>query len=75
MARIRTVNDPRLVRVVVSGQLGAADMRRLEHACALALTNEQAALVVDLERVTTMDAVAAAHIRHLTRRGAIVKRQ
>jgi anti-anti-sigma regulatory factor len=73
MARIRTIKEPRSVRVVVSGQLGAGDMRRLEHACARALTTERAALVVDLEHVTTIDAVAAAHIRHLTRRGTVVK--
>lgn len=48
-------------------------MRRLEHACASALTNEQPDLVVDLKQVTTIDNVAAAHLRHIAKRGAILE--
>lgn len=72
MARIRTIAGPSSVRVVVTGKLGAADMRRLEQACALALTNDLPDLIVDLKQVTSMDNVAAAHLRHFARRGAII---
>lgn len=73
MARIRTIKSVSPLRVVVTGRLGAADMRRLEDACATALTAERADLVVDLRRVIAVDAVAAAHLRHIARRGAILE--
>ena len=74
MARIRAIKRPTEVRVVIAGQLGAADMRRLEHACGPALTSERADLIVDLKRVTAIDGVAAAHLRHMETRGAVIKR-
>ena len=74
MARIRAIKLPTAVRVVVTGRLGAADMRRLEHACAPELTSEEAHLVVDLLRVTDIDSVADAHLRRIAIRGAVIKR-
>jgi anti-anti-sigma regulatory factor len=73
MARIRTIKRPTEVRVVIAGRLGAADMRRLEHACGPALTSERADLVVDLKRVTAIDGVAAAHLRYIATRGAVIR--
>ena len=74
MARIRTSKTPSSLRVVVAGRLSAVDMRRLEHACAAALTHERAELVIDLKRVTAMDDVAAAHLRHMAKRGAVLRK-
>lgn len=73
MARIRTIKRTSSVHVVVTGRLGASDMRRLEHACATALITEHADLVLDLQRVTAMDDVAAAHLKQIATRGAILK--
>ena len=73
MARIRTLKQPAAVRVIVTGRLGAPDMRRLEHACATVLTSERADLIVDLHQVTDIDDVAEAHLFHMARRGAIIK--
>ena len=75
MARIRTIKTPSSLRVVVTGKLGAADMGRLEHACATALIARRADLVIDLKRVTAIDDVAAAHLRHIATRAAVLKTQ
>lgn len=74
MARIRAIRRPTEIRVVVAGVLRAGDMRRLEHACGPALTSERADLIVDLERVTAIDGVAAAHLRYMEMRGAVIKK-
>lgn len=74
MARIRSVKEPAATRVVVAGRLRAVDMRRLEHACAPALTSQRARLIIDLERVTDIDGTAEAHLRHIAARGALIKR-
>jgi anti-anti-sigma regulatory factor len=74
MARIRTVKGALSTRVVIAGELGAGDMRRLEHACGRALTSAHPDLILDLTRVTELDGVAAAHLRRMATRGAIIKR-
>jgi anti-anti-sigma regulatory factor len=58
--------------VTVSGRLRAVDMRRLEHACAPALTTAEPRLVVDLTRVTEMDRVAATLLQRIAARGATI---
>ena len=73
MARIRTSKTSFSLRVVVTGTLAASDMRRLEHACASALTAQRAELVIDLTRVTGVDNVAAAHLRYIAQRGAVLE--
>jgi hypothetical protein len=75
MARIRATRQPALTRIVVEGRLRATDMRRLEQACAAALESPQLQLVLDLTRATEVDGVAAAHLRHMVVRGAVIKRQ
>jgi hypothetical protein len=56
--------------VIVVGALAAADMGRLEHACAPALLQEPLPLEIDIRRVTRMDGTAAAVLDRLARRGA-----
>jgi len=69
VARIRhALRNNRLV-VSVAGALAAGDMRRLEHACAPALTTRVPPLTIDLRRVTALDATAAAILDRLARRG------
>jgi hypothetical protein len=73
MARIRaTMRDWNTV-VIVSGRLGAGDLRRLEHACSPTLTSAQAPLTLDLTRATEIDAVAGALIRRMAMRGAVIR--
>jgi anti-anti-sigma regulatory factor len=75
MARIRTViEESSVVVVLVQGRLGAADVRRLEEACAPALTTPQADLIVDVQQVTVVDRVAQAHLHHIETRGAVIRR-
>ena len=74
MARIRTLTRPPVTHVIVEGRLGASDMRRLEHACAPALTSAHADLVVDMQRVTEIDGTAAAVLDKMAARGAVLKR-
>jgi anti-anti-sigma regulatory factor len=73
MARIRTAQRQSNTVVIVSGRLRAQDMRRLEHACAPALTTEQMQLTVDLSRVTEMDQAAEALLRRMAHRGALIR--
>jgi hypothetical protein len=47
-------------------------MRRLEHACAAALTVQPLRLNIDVGRVTEMDATAAAVLARLSARGAVI---
>ena len=72
MARIKAVKRPSSTLVVIAGRLGARDMRRFEHACSPALAAPRAELIVDLRRVTEMDSVAAALLRRMADRGAVI---
>ena len=74
MARIRTVIQTSSVLVLVHGRLGAADMRRLEDACAPALTTAHADLIVDVQATTGIDRVAQAHLNRIETRGGIIRR-
>jgi anti-anti-sigma regulatory factor len=74
MARIRSVIEEASVLVLVQGRLGAADMRRLEEACAPALITPQPNLIVDVQHVTVVDRVAQAHLNHIETRGAVIRR-
>lgn len=74
MARIRTVIHTSSVLVVVHGRLGAGDMRRLEEACAPALTTARADLIVDVQEATVIDRVAQAHLHRIETRGAVIRR-
>ena len=73
MARIRTAQRRLITVVTVSGRLGAGDMRRLEHACAPALTTAEARLTVDLTRVTAVDRAAETLLRRMATRGALIR--
>ena len=73
MARIRMAQRRMITVVTVSGRLGAGDMRRLEHACAPALTTAEAKLTVDLTRVTAVDRAAEALLRRMATRGALIR--
>lgn len=55
---------------MVTGRLRAADMGRLEHACAPALIDRAAALDIDLRRVTDLDPTARAVLHRISERGA-----
>jgi anti-anti-sigma regulatory factor len=72
MAQIRASTREQNTLVTVRGRLGARDMRRLEHACSPALTSAHLALVVDVTRVTDMDAAARAHLQRMASRGALI---
>ena len=74
MARIRALRQASHTRVVIAGPLKANDMRRLEHACGDALTSAELHLILDIRRVTTIDTVAEAHLRHIASRGAEIRR-
>jgi hypothetical protein len=74
MARIRSAHHRDVLRVKVSGRLSIADMGRLEHACAPALTSHAANLELDLRRVTNIDATATAVLERIFQRGARVAR-
>jgi hypothetical protein len=70
MARIRSGYRGNLMRVSIAGRLTMADMGRLEHACAPALTRQPANLEIDLRRVTFADDTARAVIHRFAQRGA-----
>ena len=70
MARIRASRSGSTVRVRISGALRAADLGRLEHNCASALTVEPLPLELDLRRVTAIDASASAVLARMHERGA-----
>jgi hypothetical protein len=59
-------------RIRIAGRLTAADMRRLEHACAAALVVQPLRLNIDLRQVTDMDATARAVLARLSARGAVI---
>ena len=66
------MRDGDTTRVIVSGRLTAADMGRLEHACAPGLLASPSPLHLDLRAVTSADATAAAVLRRIAGRGARV---
>jgi hypothetical protein len=70
MAKIRTSILPGGVRVKVTGRLTAADIGRLEHACAPALITEALALDLDLRGVTESDRIAELVVNRMATRGA-----
>jgi hypothetical protein len=74
MAGIRSARHGEVLRVKVSGRLSVGDMRRLEHACAPALTSNTANLELDLRRVTHIDTTATAFLERMSQRGARVAR-
>jgi hypothetical protein len=61
--------------VKVSGNVSAADMGRLEHACSPALISDALVLEIDLRRATAIDRSAAAVLERMARRGARVIRR
>lgn len=75
MARIRALQSGGITRVLISGRLSAADMGRLEHACAPALTSKAVPLELDLARMTDADRTAQALIERMVTRGAKVSRR
>jgi hypothetical protein len=56
--------------VVVTGRLGAADLRRLERACAPALAQRPPPLDMQLDAVTDVDKSARMFMRRLLESGA-----
>lgn len=58
VARIRTLRDGDNTRVIISGRVTAADMGRIEHACAPALLVRPSPLELDLRQVSSVDATA-----------------
>jgi hypothetical protein len=70
MARIRSSTRNGATLVIVAGRLSAADMRRLEQACAPGLMADPAPLEINLEDVTEVDATAAAMLVRMRDRGA-----
>jgi anti-anti-sigma regulatory factor len=73
MARIRSMSSPSATVVTVAGRLGAGDMRRLEHACAPALTRRAPNLTVDIRHVTELDAAAGVLLLRFAARGARIR--
>jgi anti-anti-sigma regulatory factor len=74
MARIKAVKRATPMTVVVVGRLSARDLRRLEHICSPALVAAHADLILDMRRVTQVDAVAAAMLNRIAARGAVIHR-
>ncbi len=73
MARIRTVRDGDITHVIISGRVTAADMGRIEHACAPALLAHPSPLDLDLRHVTSVDPTATAILRRIANRSARVQ--
>lgn len=72
MARIRMLRNTAPPVVVVSGRLTAADMGRLEQACAPALISDPLSLEIDLRGVTHTDSTAVAVLHRMVARGAVL---
>jgi hypothetical protein len=70
MARIRRSGRRDVLRLSVTGRLTAADMRRLEHACARALSDPAIGLEIDARQVTHLDPTARAVLHSMAKRGA-----
>jgi hypothetical protein len=73
MGRIRTTRKKQGTVVIIEGRLTAADMRRLEHACAEELTASAPRLEIDMTRVTSSDDTALAVLARLAARGAVLR--
>jgi ABC-type transporter Mla MlaB component len=73
MARITINRTTDNTRIRIAGRLTAADMRRLEHACAAALVVHPLRLRIDVASVTEVDATAAAVLAQLSARGAVIQ--
>ena len=58
----------------ISGRVSAADMGRLEHACAPALISDALLLEIDLRHATSIDRSASAVLERMAQRGARVIR-
>ena len=74
MARIRRHILPHMVRLKVTGRLTAADVGRLERACAPALLTKDVALDIDLSEVTESDDMATLMLARMAARGARIRR-
>lgn len=72
MARIRVIERHGRYMVSIRGELGAADLRRLERVCAKALTVEVLPLELSIHEPPADDA-ARAFLKRLEARGAIVR--
>ncbi|MGE0594076.1 MAG: hypothetical protein AB7G23_15350 [Vicinamibacterales bacterium] len=72
MARIRARTEDGRLRVVVSGALGAADLRTLERACGPALEQRDVALDIEAGDVSAVDEASRVFLVGLSRRGAAV---
>jgi anti-anti-sigma regulatory factor len=72
MARIRIAQRAARLLIVISGRLTAVDMGRLEQACAPALTSDPLRLEIDLRGVTHTDSTAAALLKRMVARGAVL---
>ncbi len=72
VARIRARVQEGRLHVVVSGPLGAADLRKLERSCGPALEERDVALDVMARDVSTLDEASRLFLVGLTRRGASV---
>jgi anti-anti-sigma regulatory factor len=70
VARIQRSRRGETLRVKVSGNVSAADMGRLEHACSPALVHHALALEIDLRGATSIDRSAAAVLARMADRGA-----
>jgi hypothetical protein len=72
VARIRVrLRDGRR-RVIVRGELSAADLRRLERACGPALEQRDVALHVELGGVSAIDETSRLFLERLSKRGAVL---
>jgi hypothetical protein len=72
MGRIRTTRKEERMVVVIEGRLTASDMGRLEHACSPELVSSTPHLQIDVSRVKYTDATAAALLRRMAERGALL---
>jgi hypothetical protein len=75
VARIRRIRNPRVVELHVAGRLmTAADLGRLERACAAGLTDAPARVALDVQDVTSIDRAAEIFLARLRDRGAFVSK-
>jgi anti-anti-sigma regulatory factor len=70
MGRIRSERKGAITRVIITGDLTAVDMGRLERACAPALVAHPPPLEIDLRGVASADRTAAAVLAQFVHRGA-----
>jgi hypothetical protein len=72
VARLSVDRDGPAYQVTLEGPLSARDLEQLERACRYALEHKLVPLVLDLERVSSMDEAARAYVERLRARGARV---